>query len=324
MNIVVLRALGLGDLATAVPALRGLRTAFPDARIDLAAPAWVAPLAALIDAVDAVIDLPAPFVVPADRPDLAVNLHGRGPQSHDALRRTRPAQLMAFRCPDIGFADGPPWSPIGACDDGRRHDGEHDDGEHEVYRWCRMLGWYGIATDPTDLALPRPATPSPVPAATLIHPGAKAPARRWPIGRFARVARALEHDGHHVIVTGSADDLWLAERVASAAGLPEERIVAGRTDVAGLAALVADARLVVSGDTGIAHLATAYAIPSVVLFGPAAPGQWGPPPDRRQHRAIWYGERSAPAAGVHPALLAITVDDVLLAAKHALDNESGR
>jgi ADP-heptose:LPS heptosyltransferase len=314
VNILVLRALGIGDLATAVPALRGLHAAFPDARIDLAAPAWVAPLARLIDAVDDVVDASSLDHVPADRPDVAVNLHGRGPQSHKALQRTNPGQLIAFQCPSVGFRDGPPWVRPGG-----------DSNEHEVQRWCRMLDWYGIATDPADLALRRPPMPSPAPRATLIHPGAKAASRRWPISRFARVARALENDGHHVVVTGSAGDLRRSERVAAAAGLPRERVLAGRSDVAGLAALVADATLVISGDTGIAHVATAYGVPSVVLFGPVPPAQWGPPASRSQHRAIWYGERPArTAGGVHPALLAITVDDVVLAAKDALEHESVR
>ncbi|MEO3783986.1 glycosyltransferase family 9 protein [Actinocorallia sp. B10E7] len=51
---------------------------------------------------------------------------------------------------------------------------------------------------------------------------------------------------------------------------------------------MAGARLVVSGDTGLAHLAFAYARPSVTLYGPVSPRLWGPPADRR-HRVIWHG-----------------------------------
>jgi ADP-heptose:LPS heptosyltransferase len=87
------------------------------------------------------------------------------------------------------------------------------------------------------------------------------------------------------------------------------------TTLAELAGVVAHARLVVSGDTGIAHLATAYGTPSVVLFGPVPPSRWGPPADRPYHRAIWHGTRAdrgdAPGPDVHPALLAIGVDEVL-------------
>jgi ADP-heptose:LPS heptosyltransferase len=46
---------------------------------------------------------------------------------------------------------------------------------------------------------------------------------------------------------------------------------------------------VICGDTGVAHLATAYGTPSVVLFGPMPPALWGPPPERRQHLVLWRG-----------------------------------
>ncbi|CAA9332638.1 MAG: ADP-heptose--lipooligosaccharide heptosyltransferase II, partial [uncultured Frankineae bacterium] len=92
MRVVVLRALGLGDLLTAVPALRALRRARPDAEIVLAMPAGLADLARLSGAVDEVVDTAA--LAPLERSlhaaDLAVNLHGRGPQSTALLRETAP------------------------------------------------------------------------------------------------------------------------------------------------------------------------------------------------------------------------------------------
>jgi ADP-heptose:LPS heptosyltransferase len=71
---------------------------------------------------------------------------------------------------------------------------------------------------------------------------------------------------------------------------------------------------VVCGDTGVAHLATAYRVPSVVLFGPTPPQEWGPPPDRPWHTVLWAGGRGDPhAAEPDPGLLAIEVADVLAA-----------
>jgi ADP-heptose:LPS heptosyltransferase len=181
-----------------------------------------------------------------------------------------------------------------------------------------MLGWYGIRTDPTDLDLIRPTGAGPA-GATVIHPGAKSPARRWPVDRFAAVARTLAAGGHRVVVTGSAAERPAALAVARSAGLPPDAALAGRTDLADLAGLVATARLVVSGDTGIAHLATGYRTPSVVLFGPVPPRLWGPPADRPYHRAIWHGTNAEPGDGPdpHPALLAITPDEVVTAAREA-------
>jgi ADP-heptose:LPS heptosyltransferase len=70
---------------------------------------------------------------------------------------------------------------------------------------------------------------------------------------------------------------------------------------------------VACGDTGVAHLATALGTPSVVLFGPTPPAEWGPPPDPG-HAVLWAGRRGDPhAAAPDPGLLAITVLDVVAA-----------
>ncbi|MFC7532880.1 glycosyltransferase family 9 protein [Actinoplanes sp. GCM10030250] len=298
--ILVLRALGVGDLATAVPALRGLRAAFPGETLSLAAPAWLTPLISAIGGIDrtvAAAELEPLTGAPAN-PQIAVNLHGSGPESHRRLQALHPAKLWAFASRPAGHADGPGW---------------HDD-EHEVQRWCRLIRYYGVPCDPEDLDLDVP--PADVPrGVTIIHPGAKSPARRWPPERFASVARRLSSAGHRVLITGSAAEHELCVRVSDAAGF--DRSAVARTDLGELAALVAGARLLVSGDTGIAHLATAYRTPSVVLFGPVSPRRWGPPPDRPWHRAIWHGTRSERGdlpGPVHPALLAVNEDEVLTAA----------
>jgi ADP-heptose:LPS heptosyltransferase len=77
---------------------------------------------------------------------------------------------------------------------------------------------------------------------------------------------------------------------------------------------VADACLVVTADTGAGHLASAYARPSVVLFGPVPPRHWGPPPG--PHIPLTHAElcRGEPFADdPDPALLAVSVDEVLAA-----------
>ncbi|HEX9820275.1 MAG TPA: glycosyltransferase family 9 protein [Methylomirabilota bacterium] len=299
--LIVLRALGLGDLLTAVPALRGLAGAFPHHRRLLAAPRVLAPLARLTGAVDDVVDTAAlaPLQL-ATVPDVAVNLHGGGPQSHRVLLATRPRRLIAFAHPAVaGTAGAPRWDP----------------GEHEVVRWCRLLGAHGIAADPTrlDLAPPPVAPPPGARGATLIHPGAASAARRWPAERWAAVARAELKAGRPVLVTAGADETGLARRVAGEAGLAAAAVHAG-PGLLTLAALVAAAGRVVVGDTGVAHLATALGTPSVVLFGPTPPARWGPPPGRRQHRVLWAGRQGDPHGGAPDAgLLALTVDEVLTA-----------
>jgi ADP-heptose:LPS heptosyltransferase len=277
-----------------VPALRALREGFPDREILLAAPAVLAPLAALSGAVDRTVAVAAlaPLPPAVHGAHLAANLHGRGPQSHAVLRATSPQRLIAF-----GEA-GVRW----------RAD------EHEVARWCRLLSESGIPADPSPDRLRLPIDPDPASAgATLLHPGAASPARRWPAERWAELARAERVEGRPVLLTGSAAERPLALAVARAAGLGDGAVRAGRTDLIGLAGLVAGAERVVSGDTGVSHLATAAGTPSVTLFGPVAPQEWGPPPLER-HVALWAGRRGDPHGRVvDPGLLALGVEQVAAA-----------
>jgi ADP-heptose:LPS heptosyltransferase len=289
-RLVVLRALGLGDFLTAVPALRALAAAFPDHRRRLLAPAWLEPLAALLDgAVGEIVGVESRAAVPQRLPpaahgaDIAVNLHGRGPQSTVLLRSTRPRRLIAF-----GLPDGPAWRPD----------------EHEVARWCRLLSESGIPADPAalDLAAP-PGTARH--GATVLHPGAAAPARRWPVDRWAAVARAERAAGREVLLSAGPGEEEAARAVAAAAALSAEAVRAGG-DLEDLARLVAGAGRVACADTGVAHLATALGVPSVVLFGPTPPAEWGPPPGRDRHRVLWAGRRGDPnGPAPDPGLLEI-------------------
>lgn len=299
------RALGLGDLLTAVPALRAVRRALPAHRLVLATRPELAALLPLIGCVDELIPV-GELAVPGWRgppPDVAVNLHGRGPQSHQVLSELRPARLVAFGNAQAGFA-GPAWPA----------------NEHEVRRWCRLVSSeLGGPALPDDLLLAAPSVPAPVEAAVVLHPGAGAQARRWPAQRFAAVARHLAAAGRGpIVVTGSADEAALARAVAVAGGLPPSAVLAGRTSLTELAALAATATLVISNDTGVAHLASAYQTPSVVLFGPTPPAAWGPPANG-PHVALWHGDTLTRGGDPHgdrvdPALAAIQVDEVLVAA----------
>ena len=302
-SLVVLRALGLGDFLTAVPALRALADAFPEHRRVLAAPAALSALAELTHAVDEVVDTPplAPLNAKLRDADVAVNLHGCGPESHRLLLAARPRRLVAFANGNVPQTAGlPEW----------RAD------EHEVERWCRLLSESGVPADPgrLDLDAPRDPIASAATGATLIHPGAASEARRWPADRYAAVARAELAAGRHVVLTGGPGERALADEVASLAGIDAAAVYAGRTDLRALAALVGAAGRVVCGDTGVAHLATALGTPSVLLFGPTSPAQWGPPPTRTRHRVLWAGSSGDPhARRPDRGLLSISVDDVLAA-----------
>jgi ADP-heptose:LPS heptosyltransferase len=301
-SVLSLRAAGLGDLLTAVPALRAIGAALPRARHVLATSAGLEPVAAWIGGIDVIV--PATVGAgahPLGGPvDLAVNLHGSGPESHRLLLACQPDRLLAFGRPAAGV-DGPAWDPD----------------EHEVVRWCRLLEERGIRVDPDDLEVSVPPGPLPraVRGATVLHPGAGWPARRWPLDRWAAVAAAEVADSHRVVVTTGPEERSLGDGVATA--VPQVTVVDCAGDPALLARTVDAARVVVCGDTGVAHLATSLRTPSVVLFGPEPPSRWGPPPGRPWHAALWAGHRGDPhGLRPDPGLLEIGVLDVLLELRH--------
>ncbi|HEV2927212.1 MAG TPA: glycosyltransferase family 9 protein [Propionibacteriaceae bacterium] len=306
-EVLVLRALGLGDFLTGVPAYRALRRAFPDAHLTLASPSAFAPLVRLVGGIDRLLPTEGLGRLAYEgRPDLAVNLHGAGPESIDDLQSTRPRRLLTHAHPQRVAVQGPEWL----------------EDQHEVVRWCRLLATAGIVATPTDLRLAEPRERTvPIPDAVVIHPGAAAPARRWPSGRYAVVARWLSAKGHRVVITGGRSESGLAAQVLHAAGLPRNRLLVD-LDLADLAALVAGARLVICGDTGVAHLATAYGTRSVILFGPTSPAHWGPPRSGA-HTVLWSGHVGNPhGRRPDPGLLEIGVDAVLEAATGRLNGSA--
>ena len=294
--VLALRALGLGDFLTGLPALSLLKQALPDHSVVLAAPAVFAPLVPYVAAIDHL--LPTGELMPLDRDyagvDVAVDLHGKGPESRRLLVELQPSRLVGFADPTAGLL-GPLWYAA----------------EHEVARWCRLVA--------TAFCLGRVSWPSVVGAVdippvdvleglTLVHPGSAAVSRRWPPDRFAKVAAQLRREGHRLVITGGPAERSLAERVAAASGAPTMLDL----PLLQLLSTVAAARLVVCGDTGIAHAASNYRTPSVLLFGPVRPAEWGPPDDP-VHRVIFAGDGTGDPHGTEPdpSLLRITVPDVL-------------
>lgn len=295
----VLRALGMGDMITGLPALRLLRAHLPDHRIVLVMPEVWARYPRRAGLVDDVVDSRelAPLTAAPSEPDLAIDLHGNGVPSLALLQPLRPARIISYAGGDAVW----------------RHD------EHEVTRWCRLLR-EGLPAPDAECAtvagaLGEPPETSQPAGRVVVHVGAKSASRRWPAERFAAVATALRQDGHGVVVTAGRGEETLADQVAGAAGVAAETSLS----VDELFSLIGRARLVVSGDTGVAHVAAAYRVPTVTLFGPVSPARWGPPDDPR-HRVLWHGDDTGDPHGAEPdpALLRIGVDEVLDAARQVV------
>jgi ADP-heptose:LPS heptosyltransferase len=288
-EILVLRALALGDLLCAVPFFRALRGRFPSARISLVGLPWAAAFVERFDRyVDALVPFPGWPGVPEAafdparttrflaatqaRPvDLAIQAHGNGLDLNAFVELLGARATAGFVLPGRSVPPGA-WIPYpGDMPEVRRH-----------LRLAAALG--GETSDerlewpvrPTDEALLAAAVaPERLEPGTyaVVHPGASLPIRRWPASRFAAVAHDLAARGLRIVLTGIADEAADTAAVARAMRAPALDL-AGRTSLDAMGALLRGARLVVSNDTGIGHLADALATPSIRVFRASEPHRW--------------------------------------------------
>ncbi len=288
-KLAVFRGLYLGDLVSATGALRALRGGYPEAEISLVSLPWATALASHLPHVDRLIPYPgAPGLdgggtgeetekflarMGAERFDLAVNMHGRGPTSTRLV-----ARLGARRTASFVGGDGEEIPPLDVKVpwDAEEHE------SRKLLLLAEKVGGISAGPEPDllvrdeDVRRARTLLPPDLrrPLA-IVHPGASVPEKRWPEECFGRVAKALVRRGYAVAFTGGAGEEELTRRVSRAA--PGSQDLGGTTDLSALIALVGQASIMISNDTGPAHLAYVLKTPSVTLFGPTTDaGRWGP------------------------------------------------
>jgi len=295
-RIAVFRALNLGDMLCATPAFRALRQAFPRADIALIGLPWARAFQRRYRAyLDRFFSFPGYPGLPeatgtiAQREDffeqmrgegfdLALQLHGSGPASNEVLGR-----LGARTALGLGAGVQRPGLRLWPYPEDR----------HEVHRTLYLLQ-EGLGIAAHDDRLEFPLHPEdwnelrrhPELDACRKAPyacqqaGARNPAKRWPAGHFAAVGDALAERGLRIVLTGSEAERGLARDVMARM---RHRAVNAACDISigGLAALLSGARLLVTNDTGVAHLSSALQVPSIVIFFATDPARWGPPDDGR-------------------------------------------
>ncbi|HXU93429.1 MAG TPA: lipopolysaccharide heptosyltransferase II [Gallionella sp.] len=107
-------------------------------------------------------------------------------------------------------------------------------------------------------------------------PGAEyGPAKRWPVAYYAEIAQRLTAQGYEVWLVGSPKDKEVGDNIV-ALGNPDCHNLCGRTDLADAIALLSCAKLVISNDSGLMHIAAALDRPMLALFGSSSP-QFTPP-----------------------------------------------
>ena len=141
----------------------------------------------------------------------------------------------------------------------------------------------------------------------VIHPGAAWASKRYPADRWGRVAAAIERStGRPVVVSAGPGEAELAEQVEQASGGIAAR--ADASDLPRLVGLLADAALVLGGDTGPLHLAHALGVPTLFLHGPTDPrthGPYGAPERALRGAAVDCGSGSSNHRGASAAAVDI-------------------
>ncbi|MFY1705586.1 glycosyltransferase family 9 protein [Micromonospora sp. WMMA1923] len=278
-RIAVLRANALGDFIFILPALDALRAAYPGAEIVLLGAPWHAKLLrdrpGPVDRVAVVPPAPgiraaepgeaegrlAAFLTAArtERFDLALQLHGGGANSNPVVSGLGARVTAGLRAEDAPPLDR--WVRYVYY-------------QHEVLRYLEVVTLVGapattivprLAVTDTDRAEARAVLGEPGRPRVALHPGATDTRRRWPVERFAEVARELATAGYEVLVTGTPSERAVVDRLVTLAEAPVRPLV-GTLGLGGLAACYAECALVVSNDTGPLHLAAAVGTATVGVY----------------------------------------------------------
>jgi lipopolysaccharide heptosyltransferase I len=282
MNVLIVRLGALGDVVHAIPAAAALRRTYPDARIDWLVEARHRGIVDLVTAIDRTIVVERPTLrgwttavrqLRTSAYDLAIDLQGLL-KSAVLARASGATRVVGFSIWHLREKMARPfYSEVRAAEGG-----------HVIAKNLRLLEAVGVH-DAT-IAFPLADAPSPPldelrsqlgPGArfALVNPGAAWPNKRWPPDRFGEIAAFLHEvcGLTPVVLWGPGEEVLARAVVDASAGRAR---MAPPTTIVDLVALTRAAAIVVSGDTGPLHIATATATPVVALFGPTDPARNGP------------------------------------------------
>ena len=258
-RVAVIRLRSLGDCVLTTPALHLLKQARPDLQVAAIAEDRFAPIFEGNPGLSAILP-PAASELRRWRPDLTLNLHGGSSSARlTALSRSRlRAGFAHFRFRFLYNLRIPTAQEILGVDR-KVHTAEH---------LASAMFWLGAPR----AEIPRArlfAPPSEFQHAyAVLHPKASSPEKTWRPGNFLAVARHLrgELDLEPVFIAGPGESLTEFAEFRCVPGAPLRRTMS----------LLSGAKLFIGNDSGPAHIAAAFGVPSVVLFGASDPEIWRP------------------------------------------------
>jgi ADP-heptose:LPS heptosyltransferase len=304
-KIAVFRALQLGDMLCAVPAIRALRRAYPQAHIALIGLPWAASFVQRFNNyLDRHIVFPGypglpeqPFNEPAwntfvgqmqqERFDCILQMQGNGTIVNEMLTQFQPKQLAGFHRYDC-LAD-PQWFV------------EYPEKPHEVVRHLLLMKHLGINDNDTQMEFPvtkaeETALQQVAPFVhqepyVVVHPGSRSEARQWPPTYFAALADYCADHGYRVVLTGTPDEMYITDYLANLMKHTPVNL-AGKTSLGVVAALIKHAHLLIANCTGVSHIAAATKTPSLIISMDGEPHRWAPMNRSLHHVFDWTKNKS--------------------------------
>ena len=286
-RVLVVRLGSLGDVIHTLPAVAAIRRALPDAQIDWLVDAPHEDIVGLVPIIDARVVLEgrtlkawlnAAAILRARKYDAAVDFQGLFKSA--ILARASGAKRV------LGFSI---WHlrERGARAFYTQTAGQEEEGQHVIRKNLALASLLAPSIDPASASLEFPLAVMPRDSVealkrglagepyAVLNPGAAWPNKRWPAERFGEVAAFLRaRHGLRSVVTWGPGEKMLAE--AAVAASEGAALMTGAMSLLDLVALLRDARLMVSGDTGPTHIAGALGVPIVSPFGPTSAARNGP------------------------------------------------
>ena len=298
-KIVIFRALQLGDMLCAIPGIRALRYAYPEAQITLIGLPWAKSFTErfshLFDGFISFAGYPGlpeqPFepeaftqmltTIQHEKFDLAIQMQGNGSIINPMMelfgaKHTAGFSMEGHYAPDNGL-----FMP-------------YPDHGHEIDRHIALMESLGIPSAGTNLEFPlTPEDEEKLSFLNLgvtphryvcVHPGSRGSWRQWPVEHFAALADYCADQGYQVVITGTKEEAGIIDDVMS--HMCHKAInTAGLTTVGAVALLIKNSALLISNCTGVSHISAAFKTPSIVLSMDGEPERWGPI-DKQTHRTI--------------------------------------
>jgi lipopolysaccharide heptosyltransferase II len=288
-NILCVRLDYLGDVLMCTPAIRALKASIPGSRITLLTSGSGAAAVPYIPEIDEALVYAAPWLknsqphgeaadfdfmeqLRAKRFDAAVifTTYSQGPLPSAMMCYLAGIPLRLSHCHENPYQLLTDWIPDPEPEKTVRH---------EVQRQLDLVASIGCETEDKHLSFN--VKESDIQSVRqrlhtlgisldrrwiLCHPGATAASRRYPAMHWAATIRALvQHSEVEVVLTGSAEESVLIEQIRSAAGVPVYSL-AGQLNLGELGAAISLAAVVISNNTGPAHMAAAIGTPIVDLY----------------------------------------------------------